>query len=85
MHQLFKGVDNATVDNPLFSLLLMQQLVIYPLNNTIQQGQRQVSFQSQSQSQLFSFGLDCETKKIMTIKNISEMSMCYIRKKQVRK
>ena len=41
MHQLFKGVDDATVDNPLFSLLLMQQLVIYLLNNTIQQGQGQ--------------------------------------------
>ena len=41
MHQLFKRVDNAIVDNPLFSLLLMQRLVIYLLNNAIQQGQGQ--------------------------------------------
>ena len=41
MHQLFKGVDNAIVDNPLFSLLIMQRLVSYLLNNAIQQGQGQ--------------------------------------------
>ena len=41
MHQLFKRVDNAIVDNPLFSLLIMQRLVSYLLNNAIQQGQGQ--------------------------------------------
>ena len=41
MHQLFKKVDNAIVDNPLFSLLIMQRLVSYLLNNAIQQGQGQ--------------------------------------------
>ena len=41
MHQLFKRVDNAIVDNPLFSLLIMQRLVSYLLNNAIQQGQEQ--------------------------------------------
>ena len=41
MHQLFKRVDNATADNPLFSLLIMQRLVSYLLNNAIQQGQGQ--------------------------------------------
>ena len=38
---LFKRVDNAIVDNPLFSLLIMQRLVSYLLNNAIQQGQGQ--------------------------------------------
>ena len=41
MHQLFKRVDNAIVDNPLFSLLIMQRLVSYLRNNAIQQGQGQ--------------------------------------------
>ena len=41
MHQLFKRVDNAIVDDPLFSLLIMQRLVSYLLNNAIQQGQEQ--------------------------------------------
>ena len=41
MHQLFKRVEKAIVDNLLFSLLIMQRLVSYLLNNAIQWGQGQ--------------------------------------------